>query len=145
MEVAPLVAGQAQPLNNTFLLNCCQADNFGRGDSSEKMLLPCQKDLLGGRCTKRCNRVTPGISELVARRLSSSAQNHRNPGYNLAEGTRNEFRHASTCFCLSFRRGLFRSRAHGGNFAERRTEDLLCACVCVLVDLFHSQYRHYPR
>ncbi|KOX76164.1 hypothetical protein WN51_11904 [Melipona quadrifasciata] len=48
LEVAPLVAGQAQPLNNTFLLNCCQADNFGRGDSSEKMLLPCQKDLLGG-------------------------------------------------------------------------------------------------
>lgn len=44
LEVALLVAGQAQPLNNTFLLNCCQPDNFGRGDSSEKMLLlPCQK------------------------------------------------------------------------------------------------------
>lgn len=42
LEVALLVAGQAQPLNNTFLLNCCQPDNFGRGDSSEKML-PCQK------------------------------------------------------------------------------------------------------
>ncbi|KAK1136489.1 hypothetical protein K0M31_001039 [Melipona bicolor] len=78
LEVAPLVAGQAQPLNNTFLLNCCQADNFGRGDSSEKMLLPCQKDLLGGPLHETLQQSNAG--HFRARRPATFVSGHKITG-----------------------------------------------------------------
>lgn len=139
LEVALLVAGQAQPLNNTFLLNCCQADNFGRGDSSEKMLLPCQEDQ-NSEAARDAAQSNRAIFRTRCPRVSPS-RNHRNSGCNLARVTRNEFgTHrpwpVCVCVCVCLCPRISRVRLKG----EQTYRRLFRLCQ-TYSDLFHLPYR----